>query len=131
MHGPTVTSDHNMAMQLARAIADSGSRVLVFSPARGKVALVGELITTGVIAFTDLDLPLFVDDTPNLSLAELEHKALQVKATGSLGAIVVDGLQHMHPPPGDDVGALMDLNQGIARIAEQLGCQVVVVMNHG
>lgn len=43
-------------------------------------------------------LPIFLDDSPNLSLLEIRTKARRIKAEGGLGLIVVDYLQLLSSP---------------------------------
>jgi replicative DNA helicase len=46
------------------------------------------------------DLPLFVDDTPSISISQLRTRARRLKRQHGLSLIVVDYLQLMQPAPG-------------------------------
>lgn len=42
------------------------------------------------------DMPIFIDDTPNISIMELRAKARRMKAEHNIGLVVIDYLQLMH-----------------------------------
>ncbi len=61
--------------------------------------------------------PIFIDDTPGLSILELRAKARRLKAEHDIGMIVVDYLQLMHGPVA---GRNSNREQEIAQISRSL-----------
>ena len=61
--------------------------------------------------------PIFIDDTPGLSILELRAKARRLKAEHDIGLIVVDYLQLMHGPT---VSRNSNREQEIAQISRSL-----------
>jgi replicative DNA helicase len=43
------------------------------------------------------DYPIYIDDTPNLTIATLKAKALLMKKQGKCGMVIIDYLQHITP----------------------------------
>lgn len=44
--------------------------------------------------------PIWIDDTPAISLLEMRSKARRLKAESGIGMVIIDYLQLMHGPPG-------------------------------
>ncbi|MBT9260013.1 MAG: replicative DNA helicase [Clostridiales bacterium] len=61
------------------------------------------------------DAPLFIDDTPNMSILEMRAKSRRLKADHDIGLIVVDYLQLMHAP-----GKAENRQQEISEISRSL-----------
>ncbi|NND72125.1 MAG: replicative DNA helicase [Rhodothermales bacterium] len=61
--------------------------------------------------------PIFIDDTPGLSILELRAKCRRLRAEHNIGLVVVDYLQLMHGPVG---GRNSNREQEIAQISRSL-----------
>ncbi|MDA0260649.1 MAG: replicative DNA helicase [Proteobacteria bacterium] len=76
-------------------------------------------------------LPLFIDDTPALSIAALTTRARRLKRTNNIGLIVVDYLQLLRPARQrrDDnrVLEVSEVTQGLKALAKQLDVPVIAL----
>ena len=76
-------------------------------------------------------LPLFIDDTPALSIAALTTRARRLKRTHDIGLIVVDYLQLLRPSRQrrDDnrVLEVSEITQGLKALAKQLDVPVIAL----
>lgn len=76
-------------------------------------------------------LPLFIDDTPALTIASVRRRARRLLRTTSLGLIVVDYLQLMGSAPGqrveNRVQEVSAITKGLKGIAKELKVPVVAV----
>ena len=76
-------------------------------------------------------MPLFIDDTPALSVSALRTRARRLKRQHGLGLIVVDYLQLMQPPPGlrsdNRVQEVSEITRGLKAIAKELNVPVVAL----
>ncbi len=65
------------------------------------------------------EAPIFIDDTPGISVLELRAKARRLKARNDIGLIVIDYLQLMQGPPSDsrqqEISAISRSLQALAR----------------
>lgn len=78
----------------------------------------------GVLA----EAPLFIDDTPGLSISETRTKARRLKAEHDVGLIVVDYLQLMHGRTKDNrVQEVAEISQGLKNIARELRVPVLAL----
>lgn len=74
-------------------------------------------------------LPVFIDDTPALTLADIRAKARQVQQRNGLGLLVLDYLQLAR----DDGGAthrhhqIEQISRGMKQLAKELNCAVIVL----
>jgi replicative DNA helicase len=81
-----------------------------------------------------VDVPLWVDDTPSIGLAEIRAKCRRLQKRHGLGLVVVDYLQLLDTGRSENrqlaVGAL---SRGLKVLAGQLGCPVIAVsqLNRG
>jgi replicative DNA helicase len=127
--------------------------VAIFSLEMSKVQLVYRLLSaevqiessrlrTGRIALNEWEplghsisilsqMPLFIDDTPSISLAELRVKCRRLKADqgGVLGAVIIDYLQLMGGGSGREnrEQELSRLTRGLKGLARELDCPVIAL----
>jgi replicative DNA helicase len=81
------------------------------------------------------EAPLFVDDTPNMTLMEIRAKARRLKQRNDLKLIVVDYLQLMTSPKRVESRQqeVADLSRGLKLLAKEVDCPVIAVsqLNRG
>lgn len=76
----------------------------------------------GVLA----EAPLYIDDTPGLSVLEMRTKARRLKAEHNVGLIVVDYLQLMHGRNQENrVQEVSEISQGLKNLARELKVPVL------
>ncbi|MEQ8354110.1 MAG: replicative DNA helicase [Kiloniellaceae bacterium] len=77
------------------------------------------------------ELPLFVDDTPALSVGQVRTRARRLKRQHGLSLIVVDYLQLMQPPPGkrsdNRVQEVSEITRGLKALAKDLDVPVIAL----
>jgi replicative DNA helicase len=76
-------------------------------------------------------LPLFIDDTPALTIPALRTRARRLKRQNGLSLIVVDYLQLMQGPPGlrneNRVQEVSEITRGLKAIAKELDVPVLAL----
>ena len=76
-------------------------------------------------------LPLFIDDTPALSVSGLRTRARRLQRTQGLGLIVVDYLQLLSSPPGtrpeNRVQEISAITRGLKALAKELNIPVLAL----
>ncbi|HSR70875.1 MAG TPA: replicative DNA helicase [Kiloniellales bacterium] len=76
-------------------------------------------------------LPLYIDDTPALSIAALRTRARRLKRQNGLGLIVVDYLQLMQAPAGmrseNRVQEVSEITRGLKAVAKELDVPMVAL----
>jgi replicative DNA helicase len=77
-------------------------------------------------------LPLYLDDTPALSVAALRTRARRLKRQHGLGLIVVDYLQLLRPSPGGKAGEnrvqeISEITRGLKALAKELDVPVLAL----
>jgi replicative DNA helicase len=81
------------------------------------------------------EAPLYVDDTPNMTLMEIRAKARRLKQRHDLKLVVVDYLQLMTSPKRVESRQqeVADLSRGLKLLAKEIECPVVAVsqLNRG
>jgi replicative DNA helicase len=81
------------------------------------------------------EAPLFVDDTPNMTLMEIRAKARRLKQRHDLKMIVVDYLQLMSSPKRVESRQqeVAELSRGLKLLAKEVECPVIAVsqLNRG
>lgn len=81
------------------------------------------------------EAPLFVDDTPSMTLMEIRAKARRLKQRNDLKLIVVDYLQLMTSPKRTESRQqeVAELSRGLKLLAKEVECPVVAVsqLNRG
>jgi replicative DNA helicase len=77
------------------------------------------------------EVPLFIDDTPGLSPAEMRARARRVaKEQGSLGLIAIDYLQLMHIPGfkvENRVAEISEISRNLKALAKELNVPVIAL----
>jgi replicative DNA helicase len=73
--------------------------------------------------------PMWIDDTPALTLLEMRSKARRLKAESDIGMIVVDYLQLMRSPEYADnrVQEISDISRSLKGLAKELGVPVLAL----
>lgn len=73
-------------------------------------------------------LPIFLDDSPSLSVATLLSRARRLKRTEGIGLLVVDYLQLMQSSRNDGrVNEVSEISRGLKRIAKELELPVLAI----
>jgi replicative DNA helicase len=74
-------------------------------------------------------LPLFIDDTPNISVTEMRSKArrLQAESGGALGLILIDYLQLMEGGGDNRVQELSKITRSLKGMARELNAPVIAL----
>jgi replicative DNA helicase len=100
----------------------------------------GDRIRRGDIVQRDFDkfveasreigsLPIFIDDTPGITLAALRSRCRRLKRTDGLALIMVDYLQLMRPSPGQRVESrvleISMITQGLKALAKEINVPVI------
>jgi replicative DNA helicase len=80
--------------------------------------------------------PLWIDDTPNMTLMEIRAKARRLKQRNDLRLVVVDYLQLMTTPgrrPESRQQEVSELSRGLKLLAKEIECPVVAIsqLNRG
>jgi replicative DNA helicase len=128
--GVAIFSLEMSADQLATRILSEQSRVS------------GDRIRRGDIAQRDFDkfvevsrelatLPLFIDDTPAITISALRTRCRRLMRTRGLNLIIVDYLQLMRPAAGtrpeNRVQEISQITQGLKAIAKELSVPVIAL----
>jgi replicative DNA helicase len=102
----------------------------------------GDRIRRGEISQRDFDrfvevsrelaaLPLWIDDTPAITISALRTRCRRLKRTKGLDLVVVDYLQLMRPAPGSQpenrVLEISMITQGLKAIAKELAVPVIAL----
>jgi len=138
-----------LALNLALNAARLGRTVAIFSMEMSPEALAKRLVTAhgfldsdalrrGKVApedwerifdtFTQLeDLPLFIDDTPAVTLAQIRSRCRRLQVRHNLAMVIVDYLQLMKPPPRIDSREqqISTLSRGLKQLARDLNAPVL------
>jgi replicative DNA helicase len=81
------------------------------------------------------EAPIFVDDTPNMTLMEIRAKARRMRQRNELKLVVVDYLQLMTSPKRTESRQqeVADLSRGLKLLAKEIECPVIAVsqLNRG
>lgn len=75
------------------------------------------------------DCPIFIDDSPSISVLEMRGKARRLKAEQGLGLIVVDYLQLMHSPSRSEnrTQEISQIARGLKALARELKVPVLAL----
>ena len=117
------------AEQLAARIISE--QVQVSSNKMRKGELTNEEFTRLVVSSQELHrIPLFIDDTPALTVSALRTRARRLKRQHNLGMIVVDYLQLISAPPGSNdgrVNEVSEITRGLKTLAKELNVPVIAL----
>ena len=75
-------------------------------------------------------MPLYIDDTPALTISALRTRARRLKRTHGLGAVVVDYLQLLRPASRSNdnrVQEISEITQGLKALAKELNIPVLAL----
>jgi replicative DNA helicase len=76
-------------------------------------------------------MPMFIDDTPALSISALRTRARRLQRTQGLGMIVIDYLQLLAPPPGmrpeNRVQEISAITRGLKALAKELNVPILAL----
>lgn len=138
-------------LNLAAHAAIEGYGVAIFSLEMSKEALVQRMLTaearvdsqrvrTGSLRDTDFtqlaraagilqSCPLWIDDTPALSLLEMRSKARRLRSDNDVRLIIVDYLQLMRSPEYSDnrVQEISDISRSLKGLARELEIPVIAL----
>ncbi|GGN03494.1 replicative DNA helicase [Thermus composti] len=78
------------------------------------------------------EAPIFIDDTPDLTLMELRARARRLKSQHNVGLIIIDYLQLMSGPGGGQKGEnrqqeIAAISRGLKALARELGVPVIAL----
>lgn len=75
------------------------------------------------------EAPIFVDDTPNMTLMEIRAKARRMRQRNELKLVVVDYLQLMTSPKRTESRQqeVADLSRGLKLLAKEIECPIIAV----
>jgi len=141
-----------LALNFAQFAAEQGISVGVFSLEQSKEQLVDRMLSaqsgidawklrTGNLAEEDFpklgeamgalaESPLYIDDTPNMTVLQVRTKARRLQAEHSLGLIIVDYLQLMSGRPSRDpnrVQEISEISRGLKGLARELNVPVIAL----
>jgi replicative DNA helicase len=73
--------------------------------------------------------PVYIDDTPGITLLEMRSKARRLKAESGVGMVIVDYLQLMSGPPGVESRQqeVSIISRGLKALAKELAVPVVAL----
>ena len=73
--------------------------------------------------------PIFIDDTPGITLLEMRSKARRLKAEHNIGMIMVDYLQLMSGPSNSEnrQQEVSQISRGLKALAKELGVPVIAL----
>lgn len=138
------------AVNLAENAAINGKPVAIFSLEMPTVQLINRMVSsigrvshesirTGKVGHDDWsritvatsriqDAPIFIDDTPALSISELRNRARRLKKQDGIGLLVVDYIQLMKAPGSDNrTNEIGNISRGLKQIAKELDIPVVAL----
>ena len=118
------------AEQLANRLLSEESRVSSDRIRRGEI---GQRDFDKFVAVSRelASLPLYIDDTPAITLSAMRTRCRRLKRTHGLNLIVVDYLQLMRPPAGvrqeNRVQEVSQITQGLKALAKELAVPVLAL----
>ena len=78
-----------------------------------------------------MEAPIYIDDTPGISLTEMRAKARRLKAKGQLDLIIVDYLQLMSGGGGrryeNRTQEVSDISRGLKKLAKEIKAPVIAL----
>jgi replicative DNA helicase len=128
--GVAIFSLEMSAEQLATRLLSEEARVSADRIRRGDIGEreMGEFIRASRELQT---LPIFIDDTPAITLSALRTRCRRLQRTRGLDLVVVDYLQLMRPSPGtkpeNRVLEISQITQGLKAIAKELSVPVLAL----
>ncbi len=88
-----------------------------------------EFVRLGRAAGTLMHAPIWIDDTPGISLLEMRSKARRLKIDNNIGMVVIDYLQLMQGPPGSESRQqeISYISRSLKALARELRVPVVAL----
>ncbi len=140
----------SFALCVAEAAALSGAGAAIFSLEMSKENVVQRMlcsyarinahaVRSGMLSAKDWpkltdaagklsEVPIFVDDTPGVSILELRAKARRLKAKHDIGLVVVDYLQLMDAPSSESrQQEISVISRGLKGLARELSIPVIAL----
>tara|TARA_A100001011_G_scaffold400630_1_gene516962 strand:- start:4950 stop:6377 length:1428 start_codon:yes stop_codon:yes gene_type:complete len=115
--------------QLSTRILSEQSRIPSNDIRRGKVS--EEQLNNYIETSRNIyDLPLYIDETPAISISALSNRARRMKRLFGLNLIVVDYIQLMRTNSNKNDGRVQEISeitQGLKAIAKELGVPVIAL----
>lgn len=116
--------------QLATRILSSAARIPSERIRRGEIRK-EEMLQLSLAARDLAEIPLFIDDTPGMSVMGIRTRARRLKRQHGLGLIVVDYLQLMTGSGGrssdNRVQEISEITRGLKAIAKELEVPVIAL----
>ncbi len=117
--------------QLATRILSSAARIPSERIRRGEIKK-DEMLQLSMAARDLAEVPLFIDDTPGITVMGLRTRARRLKRQHGLGLIVVDYLQLMSgsgskSSDGNRVQEISEITRGLKGIAKELDVPVIAL----
>jgi len=141
-----------LAVNVAVNVARTGKRVAIFSLEMSADELAGRIISDiGSLPLAELargsgtaeqlqkmleiardqsSLPIVIDDTPAITIAQLAARARRIKRTGGLDLLVVDYLQLMRGTSRGSVNKVQEIGEismGLKAVAKDLNIPVIAL----
>ena len=115
--------------QLSTRILSEQARIKSDDIRRGKVTEdeINRYIETSRNIY---DLPLFIDETPAITIAALSNRARRIKRLHGLGLVVVDYIQLMRSSSNKNDGRVQEISeitQGLKALAKELAVPVLAL----
>ena len=117
------------AQQLAQRLLTSEARVDAQAARTGRMSQ-AEWRDMALAAGRLADAPIYIDDTPGLSILELRAKSRRLMSEHGLGCIIVDYLQLMHGSAGKNSNReqeIAQISRSLKALAKELDVPVIAL----
>lgn len=135
----------NAAISSNKSVAifnlEMGAEQLIFRMLSAASSVEGNKLKTGKLSHEDWkkineatselgDAPIFIEDTPGITIGEIRAKCRRLQSTGNLGLIVIDYLQLISGGPGygnNRQQEVSDISRSLKTMAMELGVPVIAL----
>lgn len=135
----------NAALATNKAVAifnlEMGAEQLMFRMLSAASTVEGNKLKTGKLSHDDWkkineatselgDAPIFIEDTPGITIGEIRAKCRRLASAGNLGLIVIDYLQLISGGPGygnNRQQEVSDISRSLKTMAMELGVPVIAL----
>lgn len=135
----------NAALSTNKAVAifnlEMGAEQLMFRMLSAASSVEGNKLKTGKLSHDDWkkineatselgDAPIFIEDTPGITIGEIRAKCRRLASAGNLGLIVIDYLQLISGGPGygnNRQQEVSDISRSLKTMAMELGVPVIAL----
>ena len=135
----------NAAISSNKSVAifnlEMGAEQLMFRMLSAASSVEGNKLKTGKLSHEDWkkineatselgDAPIFIEDTPGITIGEIRAKCRRLQSTGNLGLIVIDYLQLISGGPGygnSRQQEVSDISRSLKTMAMELGVPVIAL----